>query len=149
MITKSYFYSMTFLPPTSTSYFKLFFTYFLFIFAISCKSKDVSNTNKKNNSSVNQNTIVDVSYNIDKTLKMEIEYSKSIEAVKDFKFKVIEIVSENVILEDTFRGTKLVWNSKNSLKGFLYVGTVQQESENPNTVEYQNQNQFKIIKIEY
>jgi hypothetical protein len=80
---------------------------------------------------------------------LETVYSKSIEAVKDFKFRVIEAKSGKIILEDTFRGTKLVWNSKNSLKGFLYVGTVQQESENANTIEYQNQNQFKIIKIEY
>ena len=92
---------------------------------------------------------MDVSYNIDKTLKLEIESSKSMEAVKDFKFKVIEIVSGKVILEDTFRGTKLIWNSKNSLKGFLYVGAIQQENENPDTEENQSQNHIKIIKIEY
>ena len=80
---------------------------------------------------------MEVSYNADKTLKLEVESSESIEAVKDFKFKVIEVASGKVILEDTFRGTKLIWNSKNSLKGFLYVGTVQQGNENPDSICYQ------------
>ena len=147
MASKSYFYSMTFLPRTSAKPFKLFLTCCLLILVSSCKSKDVSKTNKESNTSLDKNAIAEVSYNIDKTLKLETVYSKSIEAVKDFKFRVIEAKSGKIILEDTFRGTKLVWNSKNSLKGFLYVGTVQQESENANTIEYQNQ--FKIIKIEY
>lgn len=147
MSSKSYFYSMTFLPPTSAKPFKFFLICCLLIFVISCKSKDVFKTNKESNTSADRNPIVEVSYNIDKTLKLETVYSKSIEAVKDFKFRVIEAKSGKIILEDTFRGTKLIWNSKNSLKGFLYVGIIQQENENPETIE--NQNHIKIIKIDY
>ncbi len=112
----------------------------LLFFVNSCKTKDVSQTIKKSE-------ITERLFNLDGTLVLELSFAKNLEPVKNYKFQVRDVATQKVIFSDQFRGTKLIWHTTNSLKGFLYVGVVQQENENPEEGDKTNTESFKIIQI--
>jgi len=86
-------------------------------------------------------------FNADSTLVLELNYAKNLEPVKDYTFQVRDVATKKIIFSDQFRGTKLMWHTTKSLKGFLYVGVVQQENENPEAGDTNKTDSFKIIQI--
>lgn len=107
----------------------------------SCKTKVVDT--KKSTKEAHFERI----FNPDSTLVLELSFKKNLDLVKDYRFKVYDAATKELIFSDTFRGTKLIWHTNNSLKGYLYVGVVQQEDENPLKQNSNQESSFTIIQI--
>lgn len=120
----------------------------LLFFVNSCKTKDVSKTKEENSVNINQKLVQKKLYNQDSTLLLVMKYEQSLENVKNINFRVIEVSTKKEFLSSVFNGTKLEWNDKKSLKGYLPVGIIEQEVGNPDNVK-NNTNPIKIIKINY
>lgn len=140
---------MTFFPPKIIKSVGVLAVAILSFSIISCKSKAIPKEDRDGIITFEDGKKKELSFNEDKSLQLEVISINSTELVKDFNYKVYEVTSKKILLEGVFRGTKLIWNTRNSLKGFLPVGIVQQETENPDDIQITNKTTFKIIEFNY
>lgn len=120
---------------------------FLIIIMFSCKSKDVSKTNKEPIITFNNKEIKEEIYNQEKSLLLVLNYTQDINPQKSINYKVLSTKTKEVIKQGTFVGLKLEWFTNNQLKGHLYQGMIEKESDNPLNQTTSTEKNFTLIDI--
>tara|TARA_B110000967_G_C18901647_1_gene575855 strand:+ start:5396 stop:5743 length:348 start_codon:yes stop_codon:yes gene_type:complete len=95
----------------------------------SCKSKEMVNNTKKSNLTFQNNIIENKSYNQDKTMLLVTSYKGDMQPRRTINYKVLNSKSKKILKEGIFIGMKLEWFALNQLKGYLYIGMTQKESD--------------------
>jgi hypothetical protein len=96
---------------------------------VSCKSKEMVNNTKKSDLTFQLNIIENKSYNQDKTMLLVTSYKEDMQPRRTINYKVLNSKSKKILKEGTFIGMKLEWFALNQLKGYLYIGMTQKESD--------------------
>ena len=113
------------LNRTRVHLFLIFFGLILF----SCKSKEVAKNENNPDLTFQTNLIMEKSYNQDKSMILEVSFKSDLNPIRNIDYKVLETKSKKVLKEGTFAGIKLEWFTKNQLKGYLFAGMVESDSD--------------------
>tara|TARA_R110001592_G_scaffold13762_3_gene62866 strand:+ start:818 stop:1228 length:411 start_codon:yes stop_codon:yes gene_type:complete len=113
------------LNRTRVHLFLIFFGLTLF----SCKSKEVAKHKNDPDLTFQTNLIMNKSYNQDKSMILEVSFKSDLNPIRNIDYKVLETKSKKVLKEGTFTGIKLEWFTKNQLKGYLFAGMVENDSD--------------------
>lgn len=87
------------------------------------------NNTKKSDLTFQLNIIENKSYNQDKTMLLVTSYKEDMQPRRTINYKVLNSKSKKILKEGTFIGMKLEWFALNQLKGYLYIGMTQKESD--------------------
>lgn len=126
---------------------RVFFSLFLLYSVFSCKTKKME-VEKKKDITFKENTVIKKEvYNFDKTMVLVMEYTATKEPFKTINYQVLDSKNKEVKKKDTFLGTKMEWYTNNSLKAYIYRGTVKKDDTSLLDSKDNENDNFKIITI--
>lgn len=119
---------------------KKYFCYTMIVASLffSCKSKKMNEKDTTQITFQNKKVLKELR-SPDKTKLLVLSYLEDMNAPTDFDYKVISFKTKKELISGKFTGIKMEWFTSESIKGYLYQGTI--ETENP-------KEDFKIIKID-
>ncbi|TXD53200.1 hypothetical protein ES043_05000 [Polaribacter sp. IC063] len=123
-----------------------FFSIFLLLLLISCKSKEVANNKNDATLTTQNNSVENKTYNKDKTMLLVTRYTNDINPRKTINYSVLDSKSKKVLKSGVFTGMKLEWFTLHQLKGYLNVGMIEKEPDAVMLKDAKNKN-IVIIDI--